>query len=459
MTQETHYDAVIVGAGFAGMYMLHRLKEMGLEVRVFEAGSGVGGTWFWNRYPGARCDIPSVEYSYQFSEELQQEWEWSEKYSPQGEILSYAEHVAERFDLYPHITFNTRVAASVYDEDAARWQVTLDEGASVTARYVVMATGCLSIPNYPNIKELESFSREIYHTGRWPHDGVDFKDKRVGIIGTGSSAIQSIPIIAADATSVTIFQRTPNYSIPARNEALDPDFVADIKSRYKDYRAENWTRGFGADFRDQEIGAFEVSDDERLAEYEDRWDKGGIAFLAAFNDLVFDDDANATARDFFAGKISETVEDPALAAKLTPTSPIGCKRLCVDTDYYQTYNQDHVTLVDINDHPIEAATATGIKTSDAEYEFDMLILATGFDAMTGAITNVDIRGLDGTSLKDKWASGPRAYLGLATAGFPNLFMITGPGSPSVLSNMLPSIEQHVEWVSDCIAYMDDTRTM
>jgi len=448
------FDAVIVGAGFAGLYMLHRLKQQGLQARIFEAGSGVGGTWFWNRYPGARCDIPSVEYSYQFSDELQQEWEWSEKYATQGEILKYANHVAERFDLLGDIQFNTRVEQSVYDEQQRTWLVTLSSGESVSAQYVVMATGCLSVPNFPKIKGLEDFSGNVYHTGLWPHEGVDFTGLRVGVIGTGSSAIQSIPIIAEQAASITVFQRTPNYSVPAHNAPLDPEFVADVKSRYNEYRAENWQRGFGADFRDSERSAFDVSDAEREAEYEDRWSRGGLAFLAAFADLPFDDAANATAREFIAGKIAQAVDDPELARKLTPDTPVGCKRLCVDTHYYETFNRDHVNLVDLREHPLQEITATSVRTDNAEYEVDCLILATGFDAMTGAITNVDIRGVGGASLQDKWQQGPRAYLGLATAGFPNLFLITGPGSPSVLSNMLPSIEQHVEWVSDCIEYLN-----
>ncbi len=448
------YDAVIVGAGFAGLYMLHRLKRQGLQARIFEAGSGVGGTWFWNRYPGARCDIPSVEYSYQFSDELQQEWEWSEKYATQAEILKYANHVAERFDLFGDIQFNTKVEQSAYDDEQRLWRVTLSNAEQVTAQYVIMATGCLSVPNFPKIKGLEDFSGNVYHTGLWPHEGVDLTGKRVGVIGTGSSAIQSIPIIADQAQSVTVFQRTPNYSVPARNAPLDPEFVADIKSRYQEYRAQNWQRGFGADFRDSERSALEVSEAEREAEYEERWAKGGLAFLAAFADLPFDDAANATARDFIAAKIADAVDDPELAKKLTPDTPVGCKRLCVDTNYYQTFNRDDVTLVDLREHPLQAVTATSVKTASAEYEVDCLILATGFDAMTGAVTQVDIRGSGGQSLQDKWQEGPRAYLGLATAGFPNLFLITGPGSPSVLSNMLPSIEQHVEWVSDCIAYLN-----
>lgn len=449
------YDVVVVGAGFAGIYMLHRLRQQGLNARVYEAGSGVGGTWFWNRYPGARCDIPSVEYSYQFDEDLQQEWEWSEKYSPQPEILEYANHVVERFRLGDGIQLKTRVDSAVYDEASHRYTVSLEDGSTVTARYVVMATGCLSVPNFPDIEGMDSFAGEMHHTGQWPHEGVDFTGKRVAVIGTGSSAIQSIPMIAGQAASVTVFQRTPNYSIPAWNEPLDPEYVRDIKSRYSDYRAENWERGFGADFRDRDIAVFDVSAEERQAEYEDRWARGGLAFLAAFNDLVFDDNANKTARDFFRDRIVEQLDDPSLADKLVPETPIGCKRLCVDTGYYKTYNRDHVKLIDLNETPVTAITGSSVKTSADEYEVDVIVLATGFDAMTGAMTNIDIRGSGGVPLAEKWSEGPRAYLGLATAGFPNLFMVTGPGSPSVLSNMLPSIEQHVEWISDCIEYLNN----
>jgi cation diffusion facilitator CzcD-associated flavoprotein CzcO len=446
-------DAVVVGAGFAGLYMVHRLKQQGLQVRAFEQGDGVGGTWYWNRYPGARCDIPSLEYSYQFSDELQQEWNWTERYATQSEILAYANHVAERFDLLPHIRFNTRVSAAVYDEADQRWRVDLDGGEAVSARFVIMATGCLSVPNVPSIPGLDPDADHVYHTGRWPKDGVDFTDKRVAVIGTGSSAIQSIPLIAEQAQTVTVFQRTPNYSVPARNAQLDPDDVASVKARYNDYRAENWQRGFGADFRDSDRSAFDVDDEERRAEYEDRWARGGLAFLAAFNDLVFDEAANATARNFIRSKIREAVRDPVLADKLMPSTPVGCKRLCVDTGYYETFNRDNVRLVDLNEDPIEAVTTEGVRTRSGLHPADCLVLATGFDAMTGAVTRIDIRGVGGRALKDKWHDGPKAYLGLATAGFPNLFLITGPGSPSVLSNMLPSIEQHVNWIADCIEYL------
>jgi cation diffusion facilitator CzcD-associated flavoprotein CzcO len=455
VTEQKSIDAVIVGAGFAGIYMLYKLRQQGLEARVIEAGSGVGGTWFWNRYPGARCDIPSMQYSYQFSEDLQQEWEWSEKYATQGEILTYAEHVVERFGLADGMTFNTRVEASEYLDDQDQWLVKLDSGEEIRARFVIMATGCLSKPNFPNIKGLDQATVPVYHTGNWPHEGVDFTGLRVGVIGTGSSAIQSTPIIADQAQSLTIFQRTPNYSIPAYNGPLDPEYVRELKARYPEYRQENWQRGFGADFDDNDQSAFDVSDTARQQAYEERWAKGGLAFLAAYNDLVFDMKANDTAREFFKSKISERVNDPALTEKLVPTAPIGCKRLCVDTDYYEIYNRDHVQLVDLNETPITEISGNRVVTGDHHYEVDALVLATGFDAMTGAVMNIDIRGKQGVMLQEKWAAGPKAYLGLATAGFPNLFLVTGPGSPSVLSNMLPSIEQHVEWISDCIQYMNE----
>ncbi|MEM9623934.1 MAG: NAD(P)/FAD-dependent oxidoreductase [Pseudomonadota bacterium] len=449
-------DAVVVGAGFAGLYMLHRLRQQGLHARIFEAGDGVGGTWFWNRYPGARCDIPSIEYSYQFSPELQQEWEWTERYATQPELLRYANHVADRFGLWPDIQLKTRVRSCDYDEANSLWQLTLDhcDGiATASARFVVMATGCLSVPNYPDIEGLDQFKGAVYHTGQWPQEGVDFSGRNVGVIGTGSSAIQSIPLMAKQAASVMVFQRTPNYSVPAHNEPLSETYVADIKSRYAQFRADNWQRGFGANFRDSDVSALAVDEAARQAEYEDRWARGGLAFMGAFSDLMFDDNANATARQFLKGKIAELVDDPQVAEQLTPTTPVGCKRLCVDTDYFATYNQPHVRLVDLNTSPLQRVEADAVVTTDQEYKVDTLVLATGFDAMTGAVTNIQIQGLGGQLLADKWAHGPRAYLGLATAGFPNLFLITGPGSPSVLSNMLPSIEHHVEWISDCIEHM------
>ena len=449
------YDAVVVGAGFAGLYMLYKLREQGLAVRVFEAGSGIGGTWFWNRYPGARCDIESLEYSYQFSPELQQEWEWSERYATQPEILRYVEHVAERFDLKQHIEFNTRVASAVFDEADALWEVTTEAGERCVARFCVMATGCLSSANLPDIEGRDSFKGDWYHTGRWPSDGVDFSGLRVGVIGTGSSAIQSIPIIAEQASHLTVFQRSPNFSIPAHNQPLDPEKVARVKADYGTFRANNKLTAFGADFRYNEANAVDVSDDERRREYEARWQEGGLPFLAAFADLIFDRQANETAADFLREKIAGIVEDPDTANRLMPSSVVGCKRLCVDTGYYATFNRDNVTLVDVRDDPIQSITPDGVRTGSGSFTLDAIVFATGFDAMTGSLQKIDIRGRGGLPLREKWSAGPVTYLGLMTSGFPNLFTITGPGSPSVLTNMLPSIEQHVEFIADCIETMNE----
>jgi cation diffusion facilitator CzcD-associated flavoprotein CzcO len=453
-SSELQLDAVVVGAGFAGLYMLHRLRGLGLSTRVFEAGSGVGGTWFWNRYPGARCDVESMEYSYQFSDELQQEWQWTERYSSQPEILRYLNHVADRFDLRRDIQLDTRVEAAQYDEATARWSVRCSDGTAVSARFVIMATGCLSSTNMPKFQGLESFGGDVYHTGRWPHEGVDFRDKRVGVIGTGSSAIQAIPLIAEEAAHLTIFQRTPNFSVPARNRPLDPGEVARVKQNYGELRRMASQMGFGFNTRSGEISALSVSDDERLAEYEARWESGGLPFLGAYADLILDRTANETAADFVRAKIREIVKDPALAELLTPHTVLGCKRLCSDTRYYETFNRDNVTLVDVSASPIEELTPTGVRVAGIDYPFDAIVFATGFDAMTGAVLGIDIRGKGGLALKQKWSEGPRTYLGVATAGFPNLFLITGPGSPSVLTNMVPSIEQHVNWIADCIVHMD-----
>ncbi|MGE0881713.1 MAG: flavin-containing monooxygenase [Acidimicrobiia bacterium] len=449
------FDVVIVGAGFAGMYALHRVRELGLRGRVFEAGGDVGGTWYWNRYPGARCDVESLEYSYQFSEELQQEWVWTEKYSAQPEILSYANHVADRFDLRRDIRFDTRVTAAVFDDAAARWTVTTDRGDEVTASFVVMCTGCLSSTNVPQFAGMESFVGEIFHTGKWPHDGVDFTGKQVGVIGTGSSGIQAIPIIAQQAAHLTVFQRTAQYSIPARNAPLDREYEAKVKADYKAFRRRN-SRTFGA------IGGglvpngqsvLEASDDERAARFEERWNYGGFSFLGAFGDLAIVDTANEYAADFVRDKIRSIVKNPDTAAKLMPTTMIGCKRLCLDTNYFETYNRDNVTLVDISVEPIERITPTGIQAGAAEHRLDCIVFATGFDAMTGALLAIDVRGRGGLSLRDAWAAGPRTYLGLGVAGFPNLFTVCGPGSPSVLTNMMVAIEQHVDWIAACIDHL------
>ena len=453
--QRTDYDAIVVGAGFAGLYMLHRLRGLGLTVRVFEAGSGVGGTWYWNRYPGARCDVESMEYSYQFSEELQQEWEWTERYAPQPEILRYLNHVADRFDLRRDIQFDTRVEAATFDEASGTWTVQTDNGAAVTARYCVLATGCLSSPNRPKFKGLESFKGSTYYTAEWPHEGVNFDGQRVAVIGTGSSGVQSIPVIAKEAAELYVFQRTPVYTVPAHNQRLDPDYVARVKSNYRGFREESWYHPFTFHADLNNASALETDEAERKRVYDRYWDKGGLPFMASFNDLFFSKEANDTAGEYIRSRIREIVKDPDVAEKLAPEQTFACKRLCVDTGYYDTFNQPNVTLVDVNEEPIEEIVATGIRTSRQTYELDSIVFATGFDAMTGAILKIDITGRNGAKMRDAWAAGPRTYLGLTVAGFPNLFTITGPGSPSVLSNMVPSIEQHVNWITDCLAYMGE----
>ncbi|MET0903981.1 MAG: NAD(P)/FAD-dependent oxidoreductase [Acidimicrobiales bacterium] len=450
-------DVVVVGAGFAGLYMLHKARSQGLAVQVFEAGDGVGGTWYWNRYPGARCDVESMEYSYGFDEDLQQEWEWTEKYAPQAEILGYANHVADRFDLRRDIQLSTRVTSATFDEDTARWDVRTDQGDAASARFLVMATGCLSAANLPDIPGAGSFAGATYHTGQWPHAPVAFTGQRVGIIGTGSSAIQSIPIIAEQAAELTVFQRTPTFTVPAWNEPLDPVAVKEIKSDYAQLRAENrlMPSAFGARMERTDRKTFEVSDEERRAEYERRWERGGLPFLGAFTDLLLDKQANDTAAEFVREKLREIVRDPDTARKLTPDTVVGCKRLCVDTGYWDTFNKSHVHLVDLRETPIESITPTGIQTTAGHHDIDVLIYATGFDAMTGALLRIDIRGRGGLTLREAWSAGPRTYLGLGVEGFPNLFTITGPGSPSVLTNMIVSIQQHVEWITDCIGYLDE----
>jgi len=447
-------DVLIVGAGFAGLYMLHRLRSAGLEAIVYEAGSGIGGTWFWNRYPGARCDIESIEYSYQFSEELQQEWEWSERYATQPEILRYIEHVAKRFDLLPHVELNTRVNSAIFDETRGRWSVETDRSV-VSAQFCIMATGCLSSMNTPDFKGLDRFEGSWFHTGRWPHQGVDFTDQRVGMIGTGSSAIQSIPLIAQEASHLTVFQRTANYSVPAHNGPLDPERVREFKADVAGFRERNSQLPFGAGFKLNLATALESTSEQQRREYDERWATGGLGFVAAFSDLLIDREANDTAAEFLRQKIRETVTDPAVAELLSPDLVVGCKRLCVDTGYFETFNRPNVTLVDISAAPIEEITRNGLRTNGEEYELDAIVFATGFDAMTGALLSIDIRGRGGKTLQEKWAEGPRTYLGLGVAGFPNFFTITGPGSPSVLSNMIPSIEQHVNWIADCVEYMRD----
>lgn len=451
----TQVDAVIVGAGLAGLYQLHTLRGLGLSTRVFEAGGDVGGTWYWNRYPGARCDVESMSYSYSFSPELEQEWEWTEKYPTQPEILRYIHHVTDRFDLRSGMTFNTRVTSAVYDQAAKRWQVETDTGEAVTAQFVIMATGCLSASKAPEVPGTEKFQGPTYHTGHWPQEGVDFTGQRVGVIGTGSSGIQSIPIFAEQASDLTVFQRTPNFSMPAGNRPLIEAEISEMKANYRGWRKAQQESSFGVPVEEATQSALEVSEEERNATYQEGWEKGNlVAVLASYTDTITDKAANDTAAEFIRSKIREQVNDPEIAETLSPRSfPFGTKRPCLDTNYYQTFNKEHVHLVDLRKTPLVEITERGVRTSEQEYEFDSVVFATGFDAMTGALNAIDIRGKDGVALKEKWAEGPRSYLGIAIAGFPNLFTITGPSSPSVLSNMMVSIEQHVDWITDCISFL------
>ena len=450
-------DAVVVGAGFSGMYQLHKLRDMGLSVKVFEAGEDVGGTWYWNRYPGARVDIESMAYSFSFSKELEQDWVWSEKYSPQPELLRYAQHVADRFDLKRDISFNTRVESAHFDDDNNEWLVTTECGKRVRARYLVMATGVLSAAKTPDISGRDKFKGETYQTGLWPKDGVDFAGKRVAIIGTGSSAVQSIPLIAEEADELVVYQRTAAYSTPAYNRPLTNSEIDQMKGNYDAYRQEQRLSPAGINNPERQLErVMDVPKKERQRRFEDAWDKGLLTgLLSTFSDIQVDEDANNEVSEFIRDRIRNTVTDKQTADDLTPKAyPYGTKRPCIDTDYYETYNRDNVSLVNLRRTPIETITENGIETSDGTHEFDAIVYATGFDAMTGPLLRVDIRGRGGKRLVDAWIDGPRSYLGIAIHGFPNLFTITGPSSPSVLSNMLVSIEQHVDWVSDCIGWMN-----
>lgn len=447
------YDVIVVGAGFSGMYLLHRLRKLGVKAQVLEAGTGVGGTWHWNRYPGARCDIESAQYSFSFSSELEQSWDWSERYATQPEILRYAKHVVDRFELGSDIQLNTRVSSAQFDEASQQWLLETDNGQRFRSTYCVMATGCLSSINVPAIDGLDDFAGNSYHTGNWPHETVSFAGQRVGVIGTGSSAIQSIPVIARQARELTVFQRTPNYAVPAHNYCLDESDRERIKADYAGIRARARLTRNGVDYRLPEHAAAEVSSDVQQREFEQRWQEGGLGFLGSFNDLLLNVESNKVAQDFIRRKIRETVNDQQTAELLMPDSTFGCKRLCVDIGYFDTYNRDNVHLVDVSKNNIQKVVAEGVVVADQLFEIDSLVLATGFDAMTGTLAKIDIRGRDGLALKDKWRDGPRMYLGIACAGFPNLFTVTGPGSPSVLSNMIFSIEHHVGWICDCIDWL------
>jgi len=455
-TQEVrHFDALIIGAGFSGLYQLLCLRDrLGLSVQVLEAGGGVGGTWYWNRYPGARCDSESHSYCYSFSEELSREWEWSERYPGPPEILRYLNHVADHFDLKRDIRFNTKVTSAHYDETANLWRVSTDAGESLTAQFLITAVGCLSSANIPNIPGLDTFEGRWYHTGQWPHEGVDFRGKRVGLVGTGSTGIQAAPVIAETAAHLTVFQRTANYSVPARNGPLTPEFKRYVKENNREIRQVTQASVNGHPWLIADRSALKTSPEERQAIYEAAWEEGGLRFRAAFRDLLTDKAANDTAAEFIRAKIREIVKDPATAAKLSDIDhPYASKRPPIDTDYFETFNRDNVELVDVRADPIERITPKGIRTRAAEYPLDIIVFATGFDGMTGSLLRIDIRGRDGVPLSKAWAAGPRNYLGLQVAGFPNLFTVTGPGSPSVLCNMPVAIEQHVEWITDCIAHL------
>ena len=454
--ESPQFDAIVVGAGFAGLYMLYRLRQLGLSARVYEAGNGVGGTWYWNRYPGARCDVESMQYSYSFSEELQQEWQWSQRYPAQEEILRYINHVADRFDLRRDIALQTRVTGAHYDETRQRWQVTTDRGQSVLARFLITAAGCLSAGRVPDIPGLASFEGRWYHTGNWPHAAVDFSGQRVGVVGTGSSGIQVIPQIAAQARQLVVFQRTPNFSIPAWNRPLPREEQDAWKVNFAEHRRKARATRSGVLYEYSQRATTDVAEEERQQEYERRWLRGGANFTHAFNDIFTNRASNESAAEFVRDKIRSTVNDPAVAALLTPTDhAIGTKRICVDTDYYQTFNLEHVSLVDLRATPMEEIVPAGIRIQNATYALDSIVFATGYDAVTGALDRIDIRGRGGVALKDKWATGPRTYLGLMSVGFPNLFLITGPGSPSILTNVVVAIEQHVDWIARCLEHLQD----
>ena len=453
---ETDVDVVVVGAGMAGLYLLHRLRGMGLSATILESADDVGGTWYWNRYPGARCDIQSVDYSYSFDAELQQEWEWSQKYATQPEILRYLQHVADRFDLRRDIRFETKATSAAWNDESANWRVSTDSGDDISARWFVMATGCLSMPKTLDIDGADQFAGPTYYNSRWPHEGVDFTGMRVGLVGTGSSAIQSIPVIAKQASELVVFQRTPNFSVPAGHGPVPAERIADIKGRYPDYRQQARESQGGVPVEVTMDGVQSVSTEERETRLEAAWQEGDlIGFLSVFNDTPIIQESNDLVAEFVRRKIRGIVNDPETADALCPTDhPIGTKRLCLDDNYFATYNQPHVSLVNLRNEPISTVTKTGIETVDRSFEFDALVMATGFDAMTGAIVAIDIKGRGGVELKDKWAEGPETYLGLTVTDFPNFFAVTGPQSPSVLSNMAVSIEQHVEWITD---YISDLR--
>ncbi len=436
------------------MFAVYKLRELGFTVQGLERGENVGGTWYWNRYPGARCDSESHAYAYYFSSELLEEWQWSERYPGHAEIVRYLNHVADKFDLRRDVQLGTRVVSAHYCEPENRWHITTEQGEVFAATYLITAVGCLSAANIPAIPGLEDFKGDWYHTGQWPHDDVDFRGKRVGQIGTGSTGIQAAPVIAETAKHLTVFQRTPNYSVPARNHVLSEEFKSHCRKNHAEIRKLMHSTPNGHAFTISDRKVFDVGPEERQNIYEEYWEDGGLRFRSCFQDLLADKAANDTAAEFLKSKIRQIVKDPDTAAKLSNIDhPYAAKRPPIDTHYFETFNLDNVTLVDIRENPIERITPTGVETADGSHDLDIIVFATGFDAMTGPLLKIDITGRDGLTLQDAWKEGPRTYLGLTVAGFPNMFTITGPGSPSVLTNMPVAIEQHVEWITDCISQL------
>jgi len=448
-------DVAIVGGGLAGLYAIYRMRKAGLRIRAYEAGSGVGGTWFWNRYPGARCDTESLQYSYSFDDTLREEWQWPERYPTQPEILKYIEHVAARHDLLRDVQLNTRVLSAEFDPATNRWTLETDQGDVIVAPYVIMATGNLSTPRLPDIPGVKTFAGDAYHSGMWPHEDVDFTGKVVGVIGTGSSGVQMIPVIAQQAKHLYVFQRTANFSMPAHHGPMDPEKEQYFKAHHREIHAKAMQTPSGLwDIPPTGKGAMEVSPEEREQVYESRWQHGTIiGMLSSFKDLLVNQQANDTVADFIRNKIRGIVKDPETAELLCPKGhPVAAKRPCLDSHYFETYNRDNVTLVDVHSAPIEEITPQGLRTGKQAYPLDALIFATGFDAMTGAVAEIDIRVKGGPVLKEHWSAGPRTYLGIMMAGFPNLFLVTGPQSPSVYANMIMGIEYHTDWIADCLAH-------
>ena len=448
-------DAIVIGAGFSGLYQLHKLRdELGLNVRVLEKGSGIGGTWFWNRYPGARCDSESYYYCYSFNKDIEQEWTWSERYPEHTEIRKYLNFVADRLDLKRDIQLDTEVTSASFDDASNVWTVQTRSGQTFVAQFLITAVGCLSTANVPNFKGLDRFKGRWYHTGDWPPEGIDFTGKRVGQIGTGSTGIQAAPVLAGLARHLTVFQRTANYSVPARNCPVTPAEVEVTRATYDDIWRQARAGANGHPFSVSDRSAISVADEERAAIYEKAWERGGLRFRASFRDILENTEANDTASDFIREKISEVVRDPDIAEMLTPRDHgFATKRPPIDSGYFETFNRDNVLLVDLKAEPVVEVTETGIRTTRQDYDLDIIVFATGFDALTGPLLKLNITGSQGYALKEAWAAGPRTYLGLQTPNFPNLFTITGPGSPSVLCNMPIAIEQHVEWITACIRDM------